>query len=492
MRHHGGTVLLVAASHKGRVMKGAFAFSRLDATAARRRMSSPATPLRLCALAPVPTAAIMLGLVTPANAQVIPSVNEEVAPPWNAQRIFEPSTLPSLTDSDSREAVAPEDTPVKTRQQPGYEPIGIRAGSWMFNPSLTAGTFYDSNVFSSNTTKRADVAAEFDPSLRAHTLWERHGIDLKLDTASTIYDQNSSLNQTNASLRGLAWYDVSQDMAVLTSFQIAHLNEGVGTLSSPANAVQPTPYNLLSGDISLRKEFNRLTTSVGFSTDSYDYGSTRAQNGTLINEDSRDGQIYAIHGRLDYAFSPTLGWFTGVEGNERNIRGTPTATLDSQGYRALSGVTLALNNLISGEFGAGYVQQQFSDPSIGTISGPSYRAKLIWRPTRLLDLHFNAEQLVTETSVTSSSGVLANALQFGFDYEIRRNIIFSLSGGYENDRFFGQLRDDHVITTDASIRYVLNRFGAVSVFHRYTDRDSNMFTFSYVKNQVGINVTAQF
>ena len=53
---------------------------------------------------------------------------------------------------DSREEIPPEDMPVKTRQQPGYEPVGIRAGSWMFNPSLIAGSFYDSNVFSSNTT----------------------------------------------------------------------------------------------------------------------------------------------------------------------------------------------------------------------------------------------------------------------------------------------------------------------------------------------------
>ena len=70
----------------------------------------------------------------------------------------------------------------------------------------------------------------FEPSLRAHTLWDRHGIDLKLDTQSTVYNQNSGLNQTNASLKGNAWFDIAHDFAVLTNFQIAHLNEGVGTL----------------------------------------------------------------------------------------------------------------------------------------------------------------------------------------------------------------------------------------------------------------------
>jgi hypothetical protein len=470
-------------------MRCAFSFSRLDASEERDGTSRPAISLRRCGLTIAP---VVLGLVSSANAQMVPSTNEEVAAPWNAQRVFESSSLPNLTDPDSREEVPPEDTPVKNRQQPGYEPVGIRAGSWLFSPALISGGFYDSNVFSSNTSKRSDIAAVFEPSLRANTLWERSGMDLRLDAQSTVYNQNPGLDQNNVSLKGNAWFDIAHDMQVLTNFQIAHLNEGVGTLSSPANAVQPTPYNLLSGDVTLRKEFNRLTTSIGVRTDSYDYGSTRAQDGTVINEDSRDGQIYSLHGRIDYAFSSTLGWFASAEGNERNIRGLPGQPLDSEGYRALSGVKVEFSNLLSGEFGAGYVEQRFDDPTIGTIAGPSYRARLTWRPTRLLDVHLNAEQLVTETADTSSVGVLADAVQLGVDYELRRNVIVSLNGGYETDQFFGQLRTDHVTTSDASIKYLLNRFGAISLYHRYTMRNSDIPAFSYDKHQVGINVTAQF
>ena len=171
---------------------------------------------------------------------------------------------------------------------------------------------------------------------------------------------------------------------------------------------------------------------------------------------------------------------------------TPGHTLDSQGYRALSGITVGLSNLITGEFGAGYVQQRFDDPSIGTIEGPSYRARLTWRPTRLLDVHFNAEQIVTQTSDTSATGVLANAVQLGLDYELRRNVIVSLAGGYENDRFFGQLRKDNVLTSDTRVKYLINRFGAVSAYYRYTERDSDIPVFSFDKHLVGMNVTAQF
>ena len=210
-----------------------------EAIAERRATARSTVELGRQAFRIVPwtATAILCCLVSPTNAQVIPTTNEVVAPPWNAQRVFESSPLPDLINPDSREAIPPEDMPVKKRQQPGYEPVGIRAGSWMFNPSLMSGGFYDSNVYSSNTSKRSDIAAVFEPSLRAHTLWERHGIDLKLNTQSTVYQANSSLDQTNVSLKGNAWFDIAHDLAVLTNFQIAHLNEGVGTLSSPSNAV---------------------------------------------------------------------------------------------------------------------------------------------------------------------------------------------------------------------------------------------------------------
>jgi hypothetical protein len=446
------------------------------------------------ALAMVPLAAVATAFMftTPASAQAIQTPSEASAPPWNVQRIFDPTPLPMLTAADSREELAPEDTPVKSRQQPGYEPVGIRAGSWLFSPSLITGGFYDSNVFSSNTQRRSDIAAVFEPSLRAHTTTDQGGADVTLDTQSTVYSQNSGLDQTNASLKGNAWFDIAHDMAVLGSLQVAHLNEGVGTLSSPANAVQPTPYNLISGDLSLRKEFNRLLASVGVKVDSYDFGSTRAQDGTVINEDSRDGQIYSVHSRVDYAVSSMFGVFAGVEGNERNIRGTFDHSLDSQGYRALTGVTVGLTTLLTGEFGVGYVQQHFVDPTIGTIDGPSYRAKLTWSPTRLLDVHFNAEQLVTQTADTSSVGVLANALQLGADYELRRNVVLSATAGYEVDRFFGQVRKDDVTTAEAGVKYVLSRYGSVGGFYRYTMRDSDVPVFSYDKHQVGVNVTAQY
>ena len=414
------------------------------------------------------------------------------APPWNAHEVFEPIVFPDWWNRDDRDKREPEDRPVKTRQHPGYEAVGIRAGSWMYYPSMTLAGLYDSNVFLSNVNKRSDMALLVAPTLRAHTLWERHEVDLQLSGRSYFYRENPGLDQNNASLTGRGRFDIAHDRAILTRFEAAHLNIDVGTLTSPAGAVEPTPYNLLSGDVAYRQEFNRLTASVGGRVTSYDYGSTRSQNGAVINQDSRDGQIYTAYGRADYAVSPKFGYFGAIESNHRDLRGTSAQSLSSDGYRALGGVTIEFSRLVMGEIGAGYASQRFDFPQIGTVDGPTYRAMLVWSPRRTVDVWLKAEELVTQISETSVSSVRARAAQLGIDYELLRNVVVSASGMYENDKFVGQLRDDNVYTTRAEVKYLLNRFSSFSLRHNYTQRDSNIPTNSYDRHEVSVHVTARF
>ncbi len=438
------------------------------------------------------TATAFVGVASSSDAQVVPDAIIIRTPPWNEQYVFDPTPVPLLSDPATREVLAPEDTPVKSRQWPEYRPSGIRAGAWMFDPAVTAGGFYDSNVFSSNTNKVSDLAARIGASLRALSLWDRHGIELQAATLSTIYREHSGLNQTDASLNGKGHFDIDHATTLLTAFQAANLHEAVGSLTSPANAIQPTPYSLLSGDVTLRREFGRFTGSVGARVDSYDFGSTVAQNGTTINQDSLDGQIYTAHGRVDYAFSEKSAFFTALEGNARRLRGTPDQSFNSDGYRALAGFDVEITHLIKGEVAAGYMDQRFEAASVGTIQGPAYRAMLTWSPSRQLDIFFKTEQLITTASDTSLTAVLANAAQFGFDYEIRRNVILSTAVAYEKDNFKGQPRDDNVYVLDAQLKYLLNKINSVSLQYRYQRRNSNQTEFSYDKHLIGIMATAQF
>jgi hypothetical protein len=431
-------------------------------------------------------------MVFPVRAQVVLPLTPFAESPWDAQQVFEPVPFAQRWERATGEAIAPEDAPVKVRQHPGYEPIGMRAGSWMLHPSLTVGGEYDSNVFASGNNRQGDVAVRVHPSLRAVTLWERHAVAMQGDVRTTNYLSNPGLDTVDASFRGRMRLDVTHASAILANVRVARLHEAVGNLSTPAGAIEPTPYDFYSGDLTYRHELGRVTASGGMRLDSYDFGSTRRQDGTAVSQDSRDGQIYTGHGRLDYAVSPRLGLFGAVEANRRDLRGSPGRPIDSEGYRALGGINLELSRLIWGEFGFGYASQSFASSAIGTIEGPAYRAILTWSPLRTVDVKLKAEQIVTQATETDASGIRADAIQLGVDYEFRRNVVLSVAGTYEKDRFFGQPREDTVYATTAEIKYLLNRVGSISLRHRYLDRDSNVPQASYSKHEVGIHVTAQY
>jgi hypothetical protein len=436
--------------------------------------------------------ALVLVLGGPARAQLIVEQPRITEPPWNALEPFNPTPLPLLSDPETRDPVAPEDMPVKNRPWPDFAAVGIRNGPWMFYPTASLGTFYDSNVFSAPTNAQSDFATRFSAGLRAHSLWERHALDLSLTTDGAYYRDHSSLNETNVNFNAKGRVDIDHSTQLLGKLQAAYLHDDVGSLTSPTGAIEPTPYGYLSTGLALRKEFGRFTTSVGAQVDSYDYASVRAANGSLINQDARDGQIYTVHERIDYAFSEKFAVFASLENNKRDLRGAPGASLDSSGYRALAGIDVELTHLIKGELAAGYLHQNFDSAAIGDISGPAYRAMLTWSPTRRLDVHFNAEQVVTTTADTSVTGVLANSFQLGADYELSPGFTLSPLFIYEKDDFKGLPRKDDVYAAELRLKKAFNHWASASVYYRYLQRDSNNPLNSYEKHVIGVNASVQF
>lgn len=436
--------------------------------------------------------ALLVSMSPPALAQVILPIGPSAAPPWSSLDVFEPVPFVQLWARDPADVADPEDNPVKTRQQPGYESVGIRSGPWIFSPSLKAGALYNSNVFASGSDKRGDLSAVVEPSLGISSLWDRHSLDVQGSVRSMTYRKFSALNQTDANLRVRGRVDLWHDAAILTNFRVASLHEGVGSLSSPTGAAEPTPYNFATGDVTYWQKFNRFAGSFGVRRDFYNYGSTRAQDGSIINQDSRDGHVDVAHGRLDYAISPNLGVFSALEVNRRDFRGTVTQPLSSDGYRSLTGLNIQLGRLVSGEIAAGYGSQRFSDPTIGTIAGPAYRAVINWSATRLLDVHFKADRIVTQAADTVAGGIRADAFQLGADYELRRNVVLSVAGTYERDKFFGQTRTDNVYSTLTELKFLINRYSYIAAQHQYVRRDSSTPLSSYDKHEVGLSVTAHY
>ncbi|MBE7608296.1 outer membrane beta-barrel protein, partial [Salmonella enterica] len=85
-----------------------------------------------------------------------------------------------------------------------------------------------------------------------------------------------------------------------------------------------------------------------------------------------------------------------------------------------------------------------------------------WKPTRSIDVKLKAESIVTQAVDTDATGIRADAVQIGVDYEFRRNVVLSLAAIYEKDRFVGQFRTDKVYSTLVEIKYLFNRHWSIS------------------------------
>ena len=117
---------------------------------------------------------------------------------------------------------------------------------------------------------------------------------------------------------------------------------------------------------------------------------------------------------------------------------------------------------------------------------------MTWRPTRLLDVNLLAEQIVTQTSPTTTTGIIADLLQVAADYELRRNVIVTVAASREIDKFVDNVRRDNIYTVEGRLKYLPNRMSSIALWARYVQRDSNIPVFSYDRQQVGINVTARY
>lgn len=459
--------------------------------ACARKRSGTASGLRGGTACRVVTFAFA-GASSAAFAQAISPLVPPTSPPWNAETVFEPVPYAQLWSRYPGEKIAPEDTPVMTRQWPGYEPVGIRYHSWMFYPSLSVGGFYDSNVFASPGNQKSDIAGVISSSLRVTPVWDRNQVTIDAYAKTEQYSRYSSLDQTDASIQAKGRVDLEHNSGLLYDLRAAYLHESVGSLSSPLGAIQPTPYGYTRESLSYWKQFNRLAISFGARNENYDYGSVRAQNGSTISQDARDGSIYAAHGRIDYAVSADLGLFTAMEGNVRDLRGSSSGSLSSRGYRVLSGFNFGLTRLITGEIGAGYTSQSFEDPTIGMVNGPSFRGTLTWSPTRSIDVKGKVEEITTEAVDTIVSAVRARAAILGVDYELRRNFTLSLFASYENDKFYGENRLDNVYSVGTGLRYLFNRYTSTALRYKYQTRDSNLPSATYDNHEIGLDVTAHF
>lgn len=382
---------------------------------------------------------------------------------------------------------------VADRPRPGYDAVGIRAGSFVILPEVNVSEIYDDNVFATRNDEVDDFITTVSPQVNVLSNWNNHALNFTAGLDSYFYADETGEDRTDYNFGADGRLDIQRETNVIAviSHALRHEDRGSATFSS-TTASEPVEYTQTDGRLALNQRINRFTATIGGTYTNLNYDDVRSMAGPILDEDLRDREIFSEALRLGYDVSPDTTLYVQGSINQRRYDiDQPVQERDSDGYEALVGSKFKLSNLASGQVFVGYQDQNYDNSAFKDINGVSYGANVDWYVTTLTTVHLNASSTVEESDLGGSSGYLRQVVGLSADHELLRNVILSGSISYENDDYEGTARNDDYYAGTLGISYLLNRYLAVGVDYDITDRNSTLSGLDYTRNRVAFTIRGQ-
>ena len=384
------------------------------------------------------------------------------------------------------------DQGVMERARPGYDPVGIRAGSFMVFPKASVNESYNDNIYATDGNETDDFITTLSTGISANSVWGRHALSLSGGVSQMLYADNSDENRFDWNLGGAGRLDITRDTSLNASARYAQLHEDRGDPNaSTALSKEPIEYDLFTSSADLNHRFNRITTKLGVAYTNYDYKDATSLSGTTIDEDARDRDEYTETARVGYFVSPDTNVYVEGRFDQRRYNQSSASSRDSDGWAALAGTEFKITRLTQGNVYAGYQERDYKGAGLGSTQGLAYGLDVKWFATPLTTVTLSGDSRVEETTVAAASGYDRNSIAFNVDHELLRNLILSGGASYTNDDFNDDPRSDDVTGGHLGVKYLLNRNFDLGLNYNFTNRDSNAAGFDYTRNVIGLTLTGK-
>jgi hypothetical protein len=391
-----------------------------------------------------------------------------------------------------------KNTSVLERERPEYQALGIRAGGFTVLPRLEAGLNNTNNVYFADSTtapgalpKVSDTFFTLKPSVVVQSNWGRHALRLQGGVQAKRYSDYSSENTTGWNVRGDGKIDIYGDSFINVGGDAQKVFEDRGSVNGSQNNLKPVPVEIQG--LYARGVYgqDRVRGTLDASYRNFDYKNVSGN----IDQNGRDYDGWQVGARGDVALSPDTALF--VKGNYgENTYKHATITnpaRDNSNARILGGANFDLTSLARGELGVGYIKRDYDRPTFTDISGFALSSKLEYFPTQLLTVTGVAVRQIQDSSFNNSGGYFQNMASLGADYELRRNLIVSVAGSYEYDKYKGVDRKDKVGNLALSGRYFVNNTVGLGLTLSSAKRTSKGADFGpeYKARQIGLSLVFQ-
>lgn len=393
---------------------------------------------------------------------------------------------------------ASEPPPVPRRRRPveddPWAPLGIRLGSLVLKPAVTASGGYDTNPErKSGFGAKGSFFQRYDAELGLQSDWNVHELKGQLRGGYIDYFTNRQASRPDAQGNLDLRLDIDRDTRLLLESRAQLDTQRPGSPDLTA-AVQGRPEVWqYGGAAGITRDINRLQLTLRGAVDRSDYADAQLSSGAILSQKDRNQTQYDLRLRAAYEVTPGIRPFVEAEIDRREF----DEKVDSNGYRRSSsgltgriGSSFELSRQLTGEISGGYQNRRYEDARLQDLRGFVGDAALIWSPTPLTTVTLRGSASLGDTTVPGSSGTTARRATIEIAHALRRNLTVTGFATLGRTEYDGQSLREDLTSLGARLEYKLTRTFAIRASFTHERLNSTATGADYTANvsQVGLRV----
>lgn len=375
--------------------------------------------------------------------------------------------------------------------RPDYDPVPVTVGSFNLFPSLEVGAAYDSNIYATPATGRADdEITSLRPTLNAVSTWSRHALAFTASGDSNFFASHTKEDYNNALIGAQGRYDIANQtwLAARGGYQYA-----AEARTSPNNAggSEPTTFNAYTAGLSGFRGAGVVQAQLDYDLKRLTYNNTPSATGS-INQTFRDRDEHVMGGKVFYAVSDNFKPYVQAHYNIRQYDNNSARSSD--GYDASAGAKWDFGGITTLDAYAGWLSQNYGNFGVSpTNSGVNFGGRLTWNVTGLTTVALEGNRSIEETTVAGFNSFKATGGSATVTHELLRNLLVEGHAAYTQDAFNGSgSRTDDIVNAGSGARWFLNNHVYTDVDYNWSHRSSNQAAQGYVDHLVMMRVGLQY
>ena len=340
-----------------------------------------------------------------------------------------------------------------------FDPVGIRAGSFLFMPTFGAYGGYETNPTSAEENG-GSLYGRTEARLDVESDWVRHAFRGRIETEYTAYDEFEDLNAPRIAGDAALRLDARKDLRIDLLARAELDSESPGDPEVP-DGVKGRPENLrLGAGGGVTWKPNRLSLGLKGDVDRRIYRDAELNNGGTLDNEDRNYTSYRLGLRTGYELDPGLEPFVEIEGNRREYdidENNSGLQRNTDGYKAYVGVRVEPSPIWSFEGAIGYGHLEAEDPFEPKLDDLIAKASLVWQPSVKTRVTLTAEKDISPSGLDCCAVSRDIGAGLEIEHELQRHIFFTAGVEYERSLY---PRDDHTqedIEAEIALEYRFNR-----------------------------------